>query len=72
MNTNNAVESRNSIRFKLMLSLGLLVLLMLGVMALSWFAFSHVQSRAQKVSMDIVPQIERISNAQEPLAKPTV
>lgn len=64
MNTNNAVELRNSIRFRLMLSLGLLVLLLLGVMALSWFTLDHVQSRAQKVSTAIVPQIDRISNAQ--------
>ena len=64
MNTTNNIALRQSIRFRLMSSFGVLVLLLLGVMALSWFTLDQVQSRAQKISTSAVPQIERINDAQ--------
>jgi methyl-accepting chemotaxis protein len=65
MNTANVVVTRQSIRFKLMLSFALMVALLLGVMAAGWLALDYARSQAEKIAANQhVPQIKRLTDVE--------
>jgi signal transduction histidine kinase/CheY-like chemotaxis protein len=56
--------SRLSIRFRLLMGFGLVGLLLLGVVAVSWLTLNQVQSHAQQIIDMYEPQVDRMTRVE--------
>ena len=66
---NRTSRSRQSVRFMLLLSFGLLFLLVLGILATFWTTLNHVEALAQKITGTNVPQVTRITEVEKLVIK---
>ncbi|MCA0184951.1 MAG: methyl-accepting chemotaxis protein [Proteobacteria bacterium] len=66
---NGTSRSRQSVRFMLLLSFGLLFLLVLGILATFWTTLNHVEALAQKITGTNVPQVTRITEVEKLVIK---
>ncbi len=64
-----ASGSRQSVRFMLLLSFGLLFLLVIGVMVTFWTTLNHVEALAQRITGINVPQVTRITEVEKLVIK---